>query len=120
MLGTKDFEKAAKADIEAAMRDHGRLGLSEQIDTTFRVMVKRFYRWLKDPNDEEYPPEVKWLKATIKNSRNHLPDELLTQEEVMTLVKSAPSIRDRAFIAMLYDSRSASSRRLPAISNPTT
>lgn len=104
MLDTKDFEKATKADIEAAMRDHGRLGFSEQTDTTFRVMVKRFYRWLKDPNDEEYPPEVKWLKATIGNSRNHLPEELLTQEEVMTLIKSAPSIRDRAFIAMLYDS----------------
>jgi len=104
MLGGKAFEKAARSDLEAAIREHGRLGLSEESDTTFRVMVKRFYRWLKDPNDEEYPPEVRWLKGTVKANRNHLPEELLTQDEVMALIKAARSTRDRAFIAMLYDS----------------
>lgn len=104
MLNGKDFEKASRSDLEAAIREHGRLGLSEETDTTFRVMVKRFYRWLKDPNDEEYPPEVRWLKGTVKANRNHLPEELLTQDEVVALIKAARSTRDRAFIAMLYDS----------------
>jgi hypothetical protein len=30
-----------------------------------RVMIKRFYRWLKDAEDPEYPRQVKWIKITL-------------------------------------------------------
>ena len=70
MLNGKDFEKAARSDLEAAIREPGRLGLWEETETTFGVMLKRLYRWLKDPNDQEYPPEVRWLKGTVKANRH--------------------------------------------------
>jgi integrase/recombinase XerD len=103
MLG-KDFEKATKSDIEAAILAHGRLTLTDYTKSLFKIMTKRFYRWLKDPSDEEYPPEVKWIKTTVKNNHNILPEELLTEADVSELVKAAIYSRDRAFVSMLYDS----------------
>ena len=104
MLASKDFEKATKADIERLILEHGRLDLSDATKSGFKVIMKRFYRWLKDANDTEYPPEVRWIKTTIKNNHKLLPEELLTEEEVTRLVKAAEWSRDKAFVSMIYDS----------------
>jgi integrase len=98
-----DFEKVTRVDMEALILKHGRLQLADSTKSNFKVMVKRFYKWLKDPDDEEYPPEVKWIKATLKNNHKILPEELLTEEEVGALVKAAEWSRDKAFVSMLYD-----------------
>jgi len=52
----------------------------------------------------EYPPEVKWIKANFKNSRQKLPNELLTIEDIKTLADATNNLRDRAFVLMLYES----------------
>jgi site-specific recombinase XerD len=104
MFNAKNFEDASKQDIERIILEHGRLNLSDATKTGFRVATKRFYRWLKDPNDLEYPPEVKWIKTTTKNGHNMLPEDLLTEEEVMALVAAAERPRDKALVAMIYDS----------------
>jgi site-specific recombinase XerD len=103
ILRKTEFQKASKDDIERIMLEHGRLNLAEETKALFRVMTKRFYRWLKDPDDEEYPPEVRWIKTTLKNNHKLLPEEILTEQEVMDLIKAAEWSRDRAFVAMLYD-----------------
>jgi hypothetical protein len=36
------------------------------------VILKRFYKWLKG-NDEYYPPEVAWIKTTLKDKDKPLP-----------------------------------------------
>ena len=100
---TVDFEKATRDDIEKVILQQARLGLSEDTKALFKVMTKRFYRWLKDPNDEEYPAEVKWLKTTAKSNHNLLREALLTEEEVSSLVKAPEWSRDKAFVSMLYD-----------------
>lgn len=98
-----DFEKATRQNIETIILTHGREELSDETKTLFKTMVKRFYKWLKDPNDEEYPPEVKWVKTTGKNNHHLLPDELLTEEDVISLIKAAAWSRDKAFTALTYD-----------------
>jgi len=104
MLSAKDFENASKESIEKVILEHGRLNLSDATKSRFRVATKRFYRWLKDPNDAEYPPEVKWIKTTMKNRHSMLPEDLLTEEEVIALVAAAERSRDKALVAMIYDS----------------
>ncbi len=51
----KDFEKVVLL--------HGRFDLAEETKGLFKVMTKRFYRWLKDPSDADYPLEVKWIET---------------------------------------------------------
>ncbi len=66
-----------------------------------KVVLKRFYRWLN--GDEEYPKSIKWLK--LKDPKNSiLPEELLTEEEVIKAVDAAKYLRDKAFIYTLYES----------------
>jgi len=71
----------------------------------YKVILKRFYKWLKG-NDEEYPPEVKWIKCVMKKTEQKLPGEgeLLTEEEIKKLIHTAESPRDKALISTLFES----------------
>jgi site-specific recombinase XerD/ribosomal protein L40E len=101
MLGG-EFDKATKKDIEELVYKIERSEYSPWTKHDFKVALKRFYRWLK--GGEEYPEEVKWIKTTLKAKDELLPDELLTEDEIMKLVNSCDSIRDKAFIITLYES----------------
>jgi integrase len=103
ILGPTDFAKATKSDIESAVLQNSRLELAQDTKVLFKVMIKRFYRWLKDPNDEEYPAEVKWIKTTARNNHNIPPEQLLTEEDIVKLIAAAQRIRDKAFVSILYD-----------------
>lgn len=67
-----------------------------------KLVLKSFVRWLR--GSEDYPPEVRWLKARIRRAETKLPEDLLSPEEVARLIRAADSARDRALIAVLYES----------------
>lgn len=98
----KEFNKANRDDIEKLVNGIERSNYSEWTKRDFRITLKKFYRWLRQADD--YPPEVKWLRSTMRNKRAKLPDEILTQEEVQKLITAALTTRDKAFIAFLYES----------------
>ncbi len=100
----KDFDKAKKSDIERVMGIILQRDLSPNTKKTYKVMLKRFYKWLKG-KDEEYPKEVRWIKTTIKRCEEKLPseEELLTEEEIKKLISVAHHPRDKAFISILYE-----------------
>ncbi len=98
-----DFKKATRSQIESVILKHGRLDLADETKIQFKIMTKRFYRWLKDPNDEEYPSEVKWIKTTARGGTLPLPEDILNEKDVQILLNVAEYSRDKAFIAMLFD-----------------
>lgn len=100
MLG-KPFEEATVEDIKDLVYRVERSGYSPWTKHDYKVALKKFYKWLKGG---EYPPEVKWVKTTLKAKDGLLPEDLLTEEEVMRLVNAADSPRDKAFIITLYES----------------
>lgn len=102
----KDLDKATKEDIEKIVaRINAKESLSLVTKHDCKVIIKRFYKWLKG-NDEEYPPEVKWIKSKIKRHEKKLvgDGELITQEDVNKLMQTAECSRDRAFVSLLYES----------------
>jgi integrase/recombinase XerD len=99
----KDFDKATKQDIEDLVRRVESSDYSAATKVDYRVIVKRFYKWLKG-NDEEYPEEVRWIKTTLREKDRVLPQDLLTEDEIKRLVDAADNPRDRAFIMTLYES----------------
>src|SRR5207249_3385846 len=70
----------------------------------YRIVIKRFWKWLKG-NDEEYPPEVKWIKTGIPRSKRPTrhADEMLNEEDVRSMIAACTHPRDRAIIATLWD-----------------
>jgi len=62
-----DLETATVDDIKRLVRDlDDREDWTAWTKSTYKAILKKFYKWLKG-NNEEYPPEVKWIKATIKH-----------------------------------------------------
>jgi len=76
--------------------------MAEWTYQTYCVTVKKFYKWLR--GTEEYPPEVKWIKYSVKNKTTVTADKLLSEQEILKLAEKAGNHRDRAFVLVLYES----------------
>ena len=75
---------------------------SEWSKVEFKIILKRFYKWLLG-EDEYYPECVAWIKT--HDPKNHiLPEELLTEQDVLSVVNACQFVRDKAFIHLLYES----------------
>ncbi|MGA2789491.1 MAG: site-specific integrase [Candidatus Bathyarchaeia archaeon] len=64
--------------------------------------ASRFYKWLRNSEDD-YPVEVKWIRARRNNNHKVLPEHLLTEDEVKKLAEICQNQRDRALILVLYE-----------------
>ncbi|MHC1567680.1 MAG: tyrosine-type recombinase/integrase [Candidatus Syntropharchaeia archaeon] len=98
----KPFEETTRKDIVGIIEKIETRGYSVNTKHDFKVVIKRFYRWLR--GTEEYPEEVKWIKTTVKENQTKLPEELLTEEEIRRLVEAADHPRNKAMISLLYES----------------
>jgi integrase/recombinase XerD len=70
----------------------------------YKVYVKPFFKWLYDRDDssEDYPAVVKWLKC-----KRPKPDDdryIPSRTEIMQMIASADSQRDRAIMFVLLES----------------
>lgn len=101
----KDFDQCAKEDLMGFVECVESKPYSEWTKQSYKVVLKRFYRWLKNTG-REYPEEVKWIRTNIRQDRLKLPGEgdLTTQEEVERLTNSADHPRDKALVAAIYES----------------
>lgn len=98
----KPFREATKDDIIRVIEGIERREWSDWTKHDYRVVLKRFYRWLND--DEDYPKEVKWINTNFNRRNNMLPQELLTENDVKKLAGAADNSRDKALVLVLYES----------------
>ena len=98
----KDFEDATKEDIKELVV---KIEQSHYVDFSKRELkhcVKKLFKWMR--NTEDFPPEVRWIKPNIgKIARIKLPEDLLSEDDVIKLINAANNPRDKAFVAMLYE-----------------
>lgn len=97
----KPFSKVSKEDIAGFIQEIESSNYSDWTKRDYKITLKKFFKWLK--GGEEYPEEVKWIRARVKN-RHLLPEELLTEEEVERIAEAAYHPRDKALIQVMYDS----------------
>ena len=104
-IAGKPLRDLTKEDIERLVGWINGSKYAEETKHGYKVALKKFYQWLRGCNEDEheYPPEVRWVKTTIKK-RRLLPEALLTTEEVKKLVEAAENPRDKAFILTHYES----------------
>ena len=96
------FDQASRDSIVNMMEQVKKRGMAEWTYQTYCVTVKKFYKWLRASSD--CPPEVKWIRTTVKNKTTITAEKLLSEEEVLKLVEKAENHRDRAFVLVLYES----------------
>jgi len=96
----KDIERVV-AKVEATKRENGS-DYTEEHRVRTRTIIKAFYKHLLG-DDEFYPKQVAWIKTTGKRSERVLPQDILTEDEVLRLVDTAINQRDKAMISLLFD-----------------
>jgi len=72
---------------------------------TFKVMIRKFYKFVDGIEEKGvYPERVKWIKPNASSGRQKLPEELINEEEGERMIAHCRNERDRALVAMLFES----------------
>lgn len=100
----KDFKAVSKDDLVNAVGIVQKQDISVWSKQTFRVIVKRFYKWLYDTKN--YPEIVEWINTNVKRKDMPLPveEDLITEEEIKKLIETCNYSRDKALISLLAES----------------
>ena len=74
--------------------------ISDSALNTEKMIVQTFFKYVYGT---DYKPEpVKWIKCRTE-SRKYTPDDVLTIEEINSMISKCKSTRDKTLVAMFYD-----------------
>ena len=101
----KPFGEVTKQDLERLVGALEAKPFTVWTKNTYRIIIKRFWKWLKEAPDGSMPPEVAWIKTGIPKNKKPLPraEDLLTEEDIQRLLQSATRPRDKALISILWE-----------------
>jgi len=112
-LKDKSFKKATRQDI-MNFSDYlkEKQGLSESTTSLYLMKLKRFYKYVSEPNmyangkmdqkDIKYPDSVRWI--TYEDNGKDLPiDNIPTRKEIKKLFNNCKDVRDQVIICSLLD-----------------
>jgi site-specific recombinase XerD len=85
----KPFTQLTKEDVVKLVSQIESKYNSEKTKVALKAKLKQFFRWLK--NSDNWPEEVKWIKARIKECNKKLPEEL--KEKAIDLGKLIKNIK---------------------------
>ncbi len=102
MLG-KDFDQATKEDMERVVAEISISPLSEYTKQNLRVTIKKFYRWIYGLPKGKNPGITDWIPTSVKNNNQKMPEDMLSEEEITRIIEATPITRDKAIIALLWD-----------------
>lgn len=131
-VGGKDPAQITRKDIETVLRDleRGRIGKSRHANgnhglrggngepyadwskVAIKNSIKAFFKWQRGHEGEGYPDVVSWIEVGVRKRNMKLPEDLLTEEEVKTLIGACYNARDRAMVFLLYESAARASEVL--------
>ncbi len=103
VIGRKDVLKLTKDDVMKAMAQIERTKYSVKTKQNIKIVVRLLFKHFLG-NDDIHPEPTRWIKATIQENKRILPEDLLTEEEVLKLLNVTSDVRDKALIALIYDS----------------
>jgi len=101
----KPFPDATEQDLRRIIGELNQTDLAEETKKTFKIMLRKFYRFIRGvTKNGQYPSEVEWISIAIPNNHKKLPEELLTEEEILKIIQKCGTLRDKALIATLAES----------------
>lgn len=97
----KDLKKLTKKDIIHYLGVIQKSKYSAWTKNDFNIGLKKFVRWLHNGKEPKY---LEVVKTGVKNANKLLPQEILTEKEVLKLISESQTLRDKALISCLYES----------------
>ena len=100
----KDFHDLTKEDIKRLVSTINTEDFADRTKMDYRLALKTFFRFIRGIEEKGvYPDEVRWISLSIGSNSHKLPEDLLTQEDVESMIDAAGHARDKALIAALYE-----------------
>ena len=93
----KSFSEVTEKDITAFLSELEQSDYAPHTKRDYRITLKKLFCFL---GKEEL---VKNVKQTLKANNRKLPEEILTEDEVIRMIKAADHPRNKAIIALLYE-----------------
>jgi site-specific recombinase XerD len=97
------FEDMDEDDLKDLVEWVQSRDVSDATVNAYKQVIKRFWRWLFDLPKGQHPEMTAWINTTGPKDNDTLPSDLLTVEEVNNLIDGCRNDRDRAFIALLWE-----------------
>src|SRR3989344_1411189 len=97
----KDFDLLGPKDYEEFIFGLKQAKKSTYTIASYKAVLKTFHKWIN--GGETYTDCVKWMK-NFSSKQKKLPDDMLVQEDVKNLLAHALNPRDKAFIAVIWES----------------
>jgi site-specific recombinase XerD/ribosomal protein S27AE len=108
-LGEKPLRDVTKEDVRSFVENLKQRrnkntvngNLNERTVNGYKIKLRVFYKWLA--GGEEYPECVAWLKP----KRDHsilVPENILSEDEIRRIIEASENARDKALVAVLYES----------------
>ena len=98
-----DISKIGKDRMTKAIADIERSKYAPKTKQNIKASIKSFYKHIIG-NDEFYPENVRWIKTSLQQNKKVIPEEILNEDDIGKLLNASNDIRDKAIIALLYDS----------------
>ncbi len=100
----KPFDALTKDDVKKLVSVINTQDYTDRTKIDYKLSLKSFVKFLKGIDEKGvYPEEVRWISLSLGHHGNKLPEDLLTQQEVEAMIGAAEHSRDKALIAMLYE-----------------
>lgn len=100
-IGDRRFDDLSTDDLKALVEWLQARDTTESTVEGYKKIIRFFWKWLTD--GDEYPDEVAWISPKRNHSNGTLPQDLLTKEEVERQIAAAQNPRDKALIAVLWE-----------------
>jgi integrase/recombinase XerD len=104
---TKEFNKCTRKDVEKVVEENinKNNNINQESRKQEKIALKKLFRWIKKCEEDEYPPEVSWIKTPRNKGRKRIdPEDLLDDNDIELMIKAADNPRDRAFLILMGES----------------
>lgn len=101
----KPFPEATKEDLRTIIAQLNQTNYAEETKKCFKTLIRKLYKFIEGIDEKgDWPERVKWISISIPKNKRKLPEELLTEEEIIKIIKNCKTLRDRALIATIAES----------------
>jgi len=97
----KPFEEATKDDVLNFFDSTN--GQKLGTINNYKNAIKPFFQWLHKMEENDYPECVKWITRKYEN-KFKLPEEILSEDDIIKMISKADNPRNKALISVGYES----------------
>jgi len=107
IIGNTDLKELIKADVERVVANINSNQNKASTKHDKKLTLRKLVQYAKTGSCAKgtpLPPEVSWVSLALKDKDSRVtPENLLTSEELIAILKATSNKRDRAMIYVLFE-----------------